>query len=130
MAHYSQLSLRRLRTADSRLQQVFGRVILVFDNSILEGHRGEAAQNAAFDAGRSQLRFPRGNHNAYPSKAVDAAPWPLDWLDLKRFYAFGGFVIATAREMNITIRWGGDWDRDWTFTDQTFNDLVHFEIVE
>ena len=43
------------------------------------------------------------------------------------FYYFGGYVLGTAQEMGIDIRWGGDWDGDRSISDQTFDDLVHFE---
>lgn len=130
MPHFGRRSLHRLRTADPRLQTLFTRVVQTYDCTILEGHRGEEAQNAAFAAGKSKLRWPNGNHNAYPSKAVDVAPYPVDWSDTKRFYHFAGFVQATAAELGIPIRWGGDWDRDYDLNDQRFNDLVHFEIKE
>lgn len=61
--------------------------------------------------------------------AVDAAPWPIDWNDTDRFLVFGGFVLGTAREQGLVIRWGGDWDSDWNLRDQTFIDLPHFELV-
>jgi len=32
--------------------------------------------------------------------------------------------------MGVTLRWGGDWDRDTEVQDNSFDDLVHFEIVE
>ena len=48
---------------------------------------------------------------------------------LKRWYAFGGYVKGVAHSMEINIRWGGDWDGDFDFKDQTFNDLPHFEII-
>jgi peptidoglycan L-alanyl-D-glutamate endopeptidase CwlK len=28
------------------------------------------------------------------------------------------------------IRWGGDWDMDNDLSDNTFNDLVHFELYK
>ena len=31
--------------------------------------------------------------------------------------------------MNIKLRWGGDWNDNKDFSDQTFDDLVHFELV-
>ena len=43
------------------------------------------------------------------------------------FYYFGGFVLGTAQEMGLDIRWGGDWDGDRSISDQSFDDLVHFE---
>lgn len=47
--------------------------------------------------------------------------------EVARWYYFGGFVLGTAEEMNIDIRWGGDWDGDRSLEDQSFHDLPHFE---
>jgi hypothetical protein len=30
--------------------------------------------------------------------------------------------------MGIGLRWGGDWDSDKDFSDQNFDDLVHWEL--
>ncbi len=128
MPSFSRRSRHRLRTCDERLQVLFDRVVKDFDCTILQGHRGRVAQNQAFQNGRSRLQWPEGNHNRYPSHAIDVAPWPIDWDDLRRFYFFGGFVLGIASELAIPIRFGGDWDGDEDLNDQTFNDLVHFEI--
>lgn len=48
---------------------------------------------------------------------------------MSRFYFMAGLVMRTADILNIKIRWGGDWDGDQDFMDQTFNDLAHFELV-
>ena len=48
---------------------------------------------------------------------------------IKRWYSFGGYVKGVGISMGIEIRWGGDWDGDFVFKDQTFNDLPHFEEV-
>jgi len=32
--------------------------------------------------------------------------------------------------MDISIRWGGDWNMDTYVKDQRFNDLPHFELVK
>lgn len=129
MPQFSRTSLSRLRTVHPQLQRLFERIVLNYDCTVLEGHRGEKAQNRAYDEGRSKLRWPDGKHNAYPSRAVDVAPYPIDWQNLKRFYDFAGFVRGVAACMGISIRWGGDWDRDYDLDDQRFNDLVHFELV-
>ena len=44
--------------------------------------------------------------------------------------SFAGYVQGVAEQLGIKIRWGGDWDSDFDFKDQTFNDLVHFELRE
>ena len=48
--------------------------------------------------------------------------------DVARWYYFGGFVLGTAKEMDIAIRWGGDWNGDRDIDDQSFDDLPHFEV--
>lgn len=130
MPEYSLRSKDRLATADRRLQAIFNVVIQAFDNTILCGHRTKEAQNAAFAGGRSRVKWPDGKHNSLPSKAVDAAPYPIDWKDIKRFIYFGGFVMGVAFALGIKLRWGGDWDGDTMLDDQTFNDYPHFELKD
>ena len=48
--------------------------------------------------------------------------------DVARWYYFGGFVLGTAEELGIKIRWGGDWNSNRDLDDQTFDDLPHFEV--
>jgi len=130
MPRFGKRSKKRLATCDDRLQDLFKEVIKYFDCTVIQGHRGEAEQNQAYDAGRSKLRYPDGKHNADPSKAVDVAPYPIDWSDRDRFHYFGGFVLGIASQMGLKIRWGGDWDRDTQVKDNKFDDLPHFEIRE
>jgi|TARA_Y100000310_G_scaffold265794_1_gene277018 peptidoglycan L-alanyl-D-glutamate endopeptidase CwlK len=130
MPRFGKRSKKRLATCDDRLQDLFKEVIKYFDCTVIQGHRGEAEQNQAYDAGRSKLRYPDGKHNADPSKAVDVAPYPIDWSDRDRFHYFGGFVLGIASQMGLKIRWGGDWDRDTEVKDNRFDDLPHFEIRE
>ena len=130
MPRFGSRSKKRLATCDDRLQDLFKEVVKHFDCSVIQGHRGKADQNKAFDEGRSKLRYPDGNHNATPSKAVDVAPYPIDWSDRDRFHYFSGFVLGIASQMGLKIRWGGDWDRDTQVKDNKFDDLPHFEIRE
>lgn len=131
MPRYSTTSLERLNTACIELQDTFRQVIQIYDNSILQGARGEDEQNHYFKTGKSKLRYPQSKHNITANRpkslAVDAAPWPIDWDDLESFYYFGGLVVATGFALGHKIRWGGDWDMDGDLHDQTFMDLVHFE---
>ena len=70
------------------------------------------------------------------SRAVDAsfAPmkWPVEssadyWKDLARLYYFAGMVMAKAKDLGIKIRFGGDWNGNFTLKDENFFDGVHFE---
>lgn len=77
---------------------------------------------------------------AYPlSRAVDAGfyphRWPLEgdkdyWKDWARLYYFAGVIMATAKELNVKIRFGGDWNGNFNLKDENFFDGVHFEIKE
>lgn len=128
MPRFSARSLQNLDTCHRDLQQVFNEVVLHIDCTILEGHRGEAEQNEAVRKGTSQIKWPDGMHNKSPSRAVDVAPWPIDWENRRRFTLFAGFVLGIAATMDIKLRWGGDWNQNWDPTDQRFHDLPHFEL--
>jgi peptidoglycan LD-endopeptidase CwlK len=141
MFRYGGLSRARLGTADPELQRLFNAVMdkQIMDIAILQGHRGRAEQDSAFQEGASKVRWPNSRHNSVPSQAVDAAPYPIRWGDradpdrvkaIGRFYMLAGVVLATAKELGIKVRWGGDWDMDGDIFDQDFDDLVHFERVE
>ena len=130
MPKFSKKSLSKLETCDKRLQDLFLRVVKKFDCTILEGHRGKDRQNKLFDEGKSKLKYPKGKHNSLPSKAVDVAPYPIDWNDRERFTYFAGYVLGIAYQMGLKIRWGGDWDMDTQVKDNNFDDLPHFEIKE
>ena len=128
MPRFSKRSTVKLLSCDEQLIVLFNEVIKTYDCSILCGHRGEQAQNEAFKNNRSSLAWPESKHNLYPSIAVDVAPYPINWNDSGRFYMFAGYVKRIAEELNISIRYGGDWNSDTFTTDQQFNDLVHFEL--
>jgi len=130
MPAFSQKSLEKLATCDPKLQALFLEVIKHFDCVVLEGHRGKIMQDAAFAAGQSKTQWPQSKHNSQPSKAVDVAPYPIDWNDHGRFYYFGGFVMGIAAKMGIKIRYGGDWNKNTQVKDEKFKDLPHFELVE
>lgn len=125
---YSTTSLARLQTCDPRLKKLFMAVADRYDVSIIEGYRPLERQLELYNNGKSKVKM--GKHNSTPSKAVDAAPYPIDWNDPEQFIEFGYFVMGVAHGMGIPLRWGGDWDGDMDMSDQTFNDRVHFEIDE
>ena len=102
-----------------------------FDLTVTCGLRSQADQEKAVREGRSKVHWPRGKHNAPTggvSRAVDIHPYPIDWKDTRRYYLLAGVMLALAHRRGIALRWGGDWDGDGQLTDQTFNDLPHFEL--
>ena len=130
MPEFGAKSKERLETCDDKLQQLFNEVVKHYDCTVLCGHRSKSDQDEAVRAGNSKLAWPNSKHNAYPSKAVDVVPFPIDWQDTSRFYHFAGFVLATAIKLGIKVRFGGDWNGDLQFRDEKFKDLPHWELAE
>ena len=126
--YYGETSLARLSTACPELQTLFMKAIEYIDITIVCAHRNAEDQNAAYAAGNSKLQWPDSNHNEFPSNAVDAVPYPHMWDDRKRFYYLNGILQTLAAQQGIILIWGGNWDHDDNFDDQTFMDLGHWEI--
>jgi peptidoglycan L-alanyl-D-glutamate endopeptidase CwlK len=123
----------RLRDVDPRLASVVRCVGL--DLLVVCGARSKENQEKAFHEKRSKVQFPNSKHNVdLPkrpfSEAVDLAPHPVDWGEERAFYVLAGAVLQEAIKQGVCLRWGGDWDGDGGFDDQTFNDLGHFELSE
>ena len=129
MPRFGKKSRERLATCDERLQRVFNEVINYVDCSVLEGHRGEERQEKLFKEGKTKVHYPDGRHNASPSRAVDVVPYPVDWDDRERFHLFAGFVLGIAYSMDISLRWGGDWNQNFEVDDNQFDDFPHFELI-
>lgn len=146
MPSFSNSSLQVLDTCHHSLQELFLKVVQTYDCQALVGARSEAEEQKAIDTGHSKLKNPmESKHVIGPgrplSEALDAAPFPVIWPEINmqrlgeyvhtvgRFYHFAGYVLSVASELHIPIRWGGDWNRDLIFTDQTFDDLDHFEVI-
>ncbi len=127
MPYFGSRSSSNLENVNPRLVEVCNDAIKTMDFSVLCGHRNEEDQNKAFDEHKSTLRFPESNHNKKPSDAVDLAPYPVDWNDKRRFYNLASIMFIAANHIGVKLRWGGDWDRDASRKDQSFNDLPHFE---
>lgn len=126
-------SRMELGTCDERLQRLAQHVLMIKDHSIIKGHRGEAAQNAAYASGASKLRWPHGKHNGVPSKAMDVQthPRPKDERALRdeQLYLLGLYK-GVAAMMGLKVRTGGDWDRDGQISDNGWDDLFHVELDE
>jgi peptidoglycan L-alanyl-D-glutamate endopeptidase CwlK len=121
MYNFSNVSEQRLLTCHASIQTVCRTVIQDYDFMVLCGYRDETEQNNAYNSGASQLEYPKSKHNTMPSLAVDLAPYPIDWDDLKRFHELAGRVLEVASLLNIQIAWGGHWKK--------FKDYPHFELV-
>lgn len=132
MPKFSRASEAQLATCHPDLQAVLRKAIEYVDFTVLEGHRGKEAQNAAFAKGLSKVRWPNGNHNKLPSEAADVAPYPVDWRDkttsIARFAFISGAIYVAAQQLGIKIRFGWDWNRNLDPRDETFMDWPHVEL--
>lgn len=134
MPAFSQRSREQLATCDPRLQRIASEAIQLTDFTVLEGHRDEAAQERAYAKGLSKVRWPHGKHNEVPSRAMDIAPFPIDWSEkataLARFAFLSGVIHACARKLGIKVRFGWDWNRDLDPRNDAFLDWPHVELDE
>jgi peptidoglycan L-alanyl-D-glutamate endopeptidase CwlK len=133
----SKTEIAKLETCHPNIQKIVNKLTERWNICIIEGHRGKEAQNKAFAEGKSKLKFPNGKHNSLPSMAIDMIPVELnkgkeniDWNDRSRICHFAGYVISVAEFLGTPIRWGGDWDKDTELKDNSFDDLVHFELIK
>ena len=128
MPRFGKKSKERLKGVDIKLQHILRQLIKIMDVTIIEGVRSKEKQQEYFKDGKSKIDgvTKKGMHQL--GKAVDLAPYPVDWKNTKRFYYMGGMLRGISKQLNIKVRWGGDWDSDGKIKDQTFNDLVHIEI--
>ena len=120
MPRFSDISLKRLQTCHPDLQRVLRETIKHYDFAILCGFRDEEEQERCFHDGSSKLHWPASRHNSFPSRAVDVAPYPVDWDNTKEFFYLAGMMIGIATGLGVGLTWGGSW--------KTFVDLPHLEL--
>ncbi len=113
----------------------------IYDFTIVWTWRGKEVQNQAFLAGNSGKEWPDSKHNILDangkplSDAVDFAPWcmlptgkmGIPWNDTHAFAVIGGLLLATSKQLDYNMRYGGDWDMDGLTTDQKLMDWGHLE---
>lgn len=121
MPKFGKKSLERLETVHPDLKRLAEALIKELDITVLCGHRGEKEQNQAFIDGTSKLQYPRSKHNSLPSRAIDLAPYPIDWKDISRFNDMCTRIERIAKQLGIKIRLGRDF---------SFKDYPHIELTD
>lgn len=129
---YGKKSRNKLATCHPDLISIFEDVIKYVDIVIIEGHRGKEKQNKYYNDGRSKVRWSNSKHNANPSNAVDWAVYfkskpHIRWSNKLSFTLVAGLIMGIAFSKGIMLRWGGDWNMDYT-KNESFIDLVHVEL--
>jgi peptidoglycan L-alanyl-D-glutamate endopeptidase CwlK len=116
MASFSKRSLTNLEQCHADLQKIAHELIKEMDVIVICGHRGEKAQNEAFNRGTSKLRWPKSKHNKTPSLAMDVCPSPINWEERAKFLTMREKMRAIAKRLDIKVRF-----ISW--------DLPHIELV-
>lgn len=118
----SQRSLDRLKGVDANLVKVVKRAIQIsqYDFMVVEGLRTIETQKQYVAQGKSKTM----NSYHLTGHAVDLAPLEngaIDWNNKKgQFDAVAKAMKQAAKELNVSIEWGGDW--------KTFVDKPHFQV--
>ena len=94
------------------------------DFSVIEGVRTVEQQKKYVAEGKSKTM----NSRHLTGHAVDLYPVgkPIPWEQCKDI---AKAMFAASSELNIKIRWGGDWDMDGDSKDESFYDGPHFELL-
>lgn len=120
MPKFSKESEKKLSTCHPFLAEICNELIKEVDFTVICGHRDKQAQDEVFTKGASKAKWPKSKHNEYPSRAVDIAPYPIDWNNHVRFRELAKRFKQIAEHKNIKITWGGDF--------KNFPDLPHFQL--
>jgi hypothetical protein len=124
MYKFGRKSKERLKGVDVRLVNVLNELIKIMDVTIIEGLRSEKRQKELLAKGATKVKYSKHMEG----KAVDLAPYPIDWENRDGFHYMGGMIRGIGKQLGIKIRWGGDWDSDGDVKDNGFDDLVHVEL--
>ena len=126
MYKFGKRSRERLKGVDRRLVSVLNELIKIMDVTIIEGLRSKERQAELLEKGATKVKYSKHMEG----KAVDLAPYPVDWENRDGFHYMGGMIRGIAKQLNVNVRWGGDWDSDGEVKDNNFDDLVHIEIKD
>lgn len=156
---FSERSLSAMNGIHPKLREVLDHAATIASASedfmVLEGVRSREAMMVNYGKGRvaSELtKFGIPAHYAQPSvakvtwladpfnsnhklmpdgygHAVDLAPWPVDFKDIKRYVTLYTLIMGSAREVGVKLRSGMDWDGDGHLMERGETDLGHYEII-
>lgn len=119
----------QLAKAHPKLQLILNSAIKHMDFKILDSTRGRHAQTKAFLTGHSKAKFGQSAHNFVPSIAVDLLPAPYNWNNSQAFKNLYFVMMACAKELDIPLRSGLDWNMNGLQPGDTDNwDGGHYEL--
>lgn len=148
MRYFSENSIKELAKVDSRLVAVVALALgeCSYDFAVVDGFRTKEEQQRLVDSGASRILLSRH----LEGKAVDLAPYingKIRW-EIPAVCQVAYAMRAAAKRLNITLRWGGVWDKqlneitsnleteieNYTLRQKekgrtAFIDAVHFELT-
>lgn len=133
-------SKRKLEGVHPKLKAVVELALLKskVDFKVIEGVRTEERQKLLYAQGRTApgpivTWTLKSNHFVNKSTgfghAVDLLPEPYDWKELKQFDLMAEAMMEAAKELDVTIRWGKDWNMNGKPGEKGETDSPHFEIL-
>ena len=99
MYKFGKRSKQRLKGVDAKLVNVLNELVKIMDVTIIEGLRTKERQEELVKQGASKTKFSKH----IEGKAVDVAPYPIDWEDRDRFHYMGGMIRGIAQQLNIPV---------------------------
>ena len=126
-------SLARLKGVDEQLVNIVKRAIEIseVDFTVMEGVRTLERQRELYAQGRTapgKIVTWTMKSRHIEGKAVDLVPYPLDWNDLEKFNKIKDAMFQAAREQDVNLRWGADWDGDGKYREKGEYDSPHFDL--
>ena len=146
------LHQERLAGVNDRLRTLVITAVACYDKdvTISEGVRTLAKQTAYYAQGRKSLEIVNSlrkqaglppikesenkavtatmKSKHLEGKAVDLVPIVQDKARYDLCKEFAPLVLAKAKELGISIRWGGDWNCNGIFYEKGETDSPHFEV--
>lgn len=111
MAKFSNKSKEKLKGVHPDLIKVLELAITYTkqDFSITEGVRTKEQQAIYVRTGKSQTMNSKHlvQKDGY-GHAIDVVPYPVSW-ELEKFYPIADAIAKAAKELKVTVRWGGAW---------------------
>lgn len=93
------------------------------DFTVIETTRTPEQQKAYVLKGTSKTmnsrHIPSQNKSGL-AEVFDIAPYPIDWNNIKRFIQLSEHIKKVAKQLNISVTYGGDW--------KTFKDYPHYQL--
>lgn len=137
---FSQASLEKLKGVHPLLVAVVTEALKLspVDFRVIEGVRTPERQKALYAQGRTApgpiVTWTLNSNHFINSKtgyghAVDLLPAPYDWKDKANFRAVATAMLTAAKNLNIRIRWGADWNMNNKAEEKGETDFPHFELI-